>query len=364
MKIAVLAHIRHAIAEPFSGGMEAHCAILCRGLRAAGHDVTLFAAAGSQDPQLVEICPAPYDDVLPWNLYRGSPELMQYQHDAFERAKAAIMAGNFDVVHNNSLYPDVIEWMAGQGIPCVTSQHVPPFKSMTDAVATASHHRNAQFTVTSDSQLSLWSDTCRRNMRCVPNGIDCSAWMPSDDIANYFTWIGRIVPNKGLAQAAAAARIANVELRIFGPIEDAPYFAEHVEPLLDNGVEYYGHARGGELADVLARARGALVTPLWDEPFGLVAAEALACGVPVLAFDRGAMREVIGDCGVVVPAGNINALADAIKSADSIDRIACRDRALRKLSVEAMIAGYENCYRDAMDYAADYAAAEPASVAA
>ena len=109
MKIAVLAHIRHAIAEPFSGGMEAHCDALCRGLRAAGHEVDLFAAEGSHDPGLVPICAAPYDDVLPWRIYRGTRELAAYQRDAFEQVLMRIGPGGYDVVHNNSLFPEIIE---------------------------------------------------------------------------------------------------------------------------------------------------------------------------------------------------------------------------------------------------------------
>ncbi len=355
MKIAVLAHIRHAIAEPFSGGMEAHCAGLYQGLRDAGHDVTLFAAAGSTDSDLVEICEAPYEAVLPWNRYRGTPQLTQYQDAAFDRAKTVILNSNFDVIHNNSLYPGIIEWAALHAIPCVTSQHVPPFKTMADAVAAASASAAALFTVTSDSQLLLWDGPSRRNMRCVPNGIDTDVWRPGATVGDYFSWAGRIVPNKGLAEAITAARIAGVKLRIYGPIEDVSYFTDRIEPLLRDGVEYHGHARGASLAQSVAGARGALVTPLWDEPFGLVAAEALACGVPVLAFDRGAMREVIGHCGTVVPPGDVDALAAAIGNADRIDRAGCRKRAVEHLSLGAMIAKYESCYASAIRGAADAA---------
>ncbi|MGB3740277.1 MAG: glycosyltransferase [Pontixanthobacter sp.] len=361
MKIAVLAHIRHAIAEPFSGGMEAHCAGLCDGLRVAGHDVTLFAAAGSRDANLVEICADPYETVLPWSLYRGSDILSAYQKSAFERAQAHIEAGDFDVVHNNSLHPGVIAWAADAGIPCVTSQHVPPFGSMADAVGEAAPYAHVQFTVTSGSQLDLWSSPCRTNMRVVPNGVDCERWQPVDSCGEYLTWIGRIVPNKGLAQAVAAARIANVPMRIFGPIEDVSYFADRVEPLLSGGLEYHGHARAADLVPVLAASNGAVVTPMWDEPFGLVAAEALACGVPVIAFDRGAMREVIGPCGIVVDGGDVGALAKAMGRIHTIDRAACRERALRDLSVSAMIAGYEKCYADAIDHAAAAPLAGPAA---
>lgn len=344
VKIAVLAHIRHAIAEPFSGGMEAHCNMLCRGLRAAGHEVDLFAAEGSDDPCLIPICDAPYDEVLPWSVYRGTRELAAYQREAFERVLMRIGAGEYDVVHNNSLFPEIIEWCALAGIPCVTSQHVPPFGNMFDAVLSASAYPNIGATVTSRDQLTLWSQKGCEALDVVPNGIDSDLWKPSEKVGNYFTWVGRIVPNKGLAQAVQAARKAGVRLKIFGPVEDAGYFATEVEPYLSGGIEFHGHRAGPVLRKEVAGARGALVTPLWEEPFGLVAAEALSCGTPVVGFDRGALSEVVGDCGFLVRSGDIEALADSIGKVGRIERTACRKRAMERFSIQTMIEGYERCY--------------------
>ena len=344
MKIAVLAHIRHAIAEPFSGGMEAHCDMLCRGLRAAGHEVDLFAATGSSDPSLVPICDAPYDEVLPWRVYRGTCELAAYQRGAFERVLMRIGAGDYDVVHNNSLFPEIIEWCAHAGIPCVTSQHVPPFGSMFHAVQAASDHPHVAATVTSHDQLSLWKQKGCSALEVVANGIDTQVWIPSGEVGDYFTWVGRIVPNKGLGQAVRSSRQAGIRLKVFGPVEDASYFADEVEPYLTGGIEFHGHKSGDVLRKEVAGARGALVTPLWDEPFGLVAAEALSCGTPVVGFDRGALAEVVGDCGYLVKSGDVDALALAILSVGRIERAACRRRALERLSIQAMIRGYEDCY--------------------
>ena len=344
VKIAVLAHIRHAIAEPFSGGMEAHCDMLCRGLRSAGHEVDLYASAGSSDPCLIPICDAPYDEVLPWRVYRGTDELARYQRDAFDCALARIGTGQYDVVHNNSLYPEIIEWCANSGMPCLTSQHVPPFGTMFDAVEQFCDRPHIGFTVTSNDQKALWAARGCDSLDVVPNGIDTDCWMPVAEVGDYLTWVGRIVPNKGLAEAVRAALKARAKLRIFGPVEDAAYFAEKVEPYLVDGIEFHGHRHAENLRKEVACARAALVTPMWDEPFGLVAAEALSCGTPVIGFDRGALAEVVGDCGLLVPGGNIDALADAITMADNIDRNACRSRAVAKMSVGAMIAGYEDSY--------------------
>ena len=351
MKIAVVAHIRHAIAQPYRGGMEAHCDMLCAGLRAAGHEVTLFAANGSTDEGAVAICDAPYDEVLPWAIYRGSRELADFQRTAFERVLLTIGAGDFDVVHNNSLFPEIIGWCAQAGQPCVTSQHVPPFGAMYDAVEAACHLPHARFTVTSSDQRDIWSKRGCDRLDVVHNGIDISAWVPVDrgkDAEPYLTWVGRITPNKGLAEAVRAARIAGLPMRIFGPVEDAVYFSEKVEPFLADRIEYRGHRSLDFLRAEVAGAAAAVVTPLWEEPFGLVAAEALACGTPVAAFDSGAIREVVGPSGILARPGDVAGLARAMTDVISFDRAACRRRAVEHLSTEAMIAGYEAIYEAAV----------------
>lgn len=344
MRIAVLAHIRHAIPEPFNGGMEAHCAMLCHGLRAAGHQVDLSAATGSDDACLIPICDAPYDQVLPWSVYRGTERLADYQRAAFGRVFAHLEDRRYDVVHNNSLFPEIINQCAEAGIPCVTSQHVPPFAIMVEAVRIACDEPHVGITVTSRDQQSLWRKRGCDGVEVVSNGIDTEAWCPVDEAGDHLTWVGRIVPNKGLAEAVRAMAIAGAKLRIFGPIEDADYFSSHVEPFLDKEIEYCGHRSADTLRKEVASARGALVTPMWDELFGLVAAEALSCGTPVVGFDRGALAEVVGDCALLVEGGDVEGLADAIARVGSISRAACRQRAVQQLSIPAMIAGYERCY--------------------
>lgn len=352
MKIAVVAHIRYPIAEPFCGGMEAHTHQLCAGLRAAGHSVTLFAPEGSQDANLVPIC-APYDAVLPWEVFRGTPRLAAFQTEAFARAFRSIREDAFDVVHNNSLFPDLIGWLADERIACVTSLHVPPFESLVEAVSSVSLRHGAVVTVPSSSQADIWQARGCADLRVVPNGVDTARWHPSPAHEDYLVWTGRIVPNKGLAHAIRAARIAGARLRIYGPIEDASYFAAEVEPWLGEQISYRGHLPARSLGSEIAGARGALVTPMWDEPFGLVAAEALACGVPVAAYDRGALGEVLGPCGILVPGGDAAALAEAIPALAAIDRTMCRQRAIETLSVPAMIARYEACYTAAIEGAGE-----------
>ncbi|KLE35932.1 glycosyltransferase [Aurantiacibacter luteus] len=344
MKIAVLAHIRYPVAPPFMGGMEAHCSALCAGLVARGHTVTLFAAPGSATAaRLVPISPVPYEERLPWHQWRGTAELNVFQADAFAAAWSAIGAGSFDVVHNNALYPQLLAWAERDGVPMLTSQHVPPFAAMHEAVRRAAGNPLLQVSVTSTSQLALWADPPPANLSCVYNGIDTAAWQPADRTGPLL-WSGRITPNKGTAQAVAAARQADVALDLVGTIEDAAYYANEIEPLLDERRCYLGHCSGADLRERVSRARALVMTPMWDEPFGLVAAEALSCDVPVIAFDNGAMREVVGDCGTIVPAGDVGGLAAAMRQPPALPAGQARARAERMFSIAAMIDGYERLY--------------------
>jgi glycosyltransferase involved in cell wall biosynthesis len=142
--------------------------------------------------------------------------------------------------------------------------------------------------------------------------------------------------------AIDAARKAGIALRVAGHAVDEVYFKEQIQPRLGPGVDYLGHLQRPELAAELAQAAVALITPCWEEPFGLVVAEALACGTPVVAFDRGAMRDLISaEVGCLVPANDVAALAAAIPVALGKSRQACRARAEAQWSHDLMLERYE-----------------------
>ncbi len=346
MRIALLAHVRQRIAQPFMGGMESHSWYLAEGLIARGHDVVLFAS-GDSDPRFAidPVLDEHYERTFPWAEHRGSAPLIAHLDAGYAAACDRIARGGFDVVHNNSLHRFPIAPARTARVPTVTSLHVPPYDALHGFV-TASIMPTHRVTVTSHSQLRAWfPDGAPADASVVHNGIDPAAW-PFSPAGEGAIWCGRITPNKGTHLAIRAALLAEVPLVLFGSIEDPAYWSVEVEPLLGPTIRYGGHLEGRALAAELGRAGVFLFTPCWDEPFGLVAIEAMACGLPVAAFDRGAACEVIGEAGRFAPADDAVALAAAIRDALAIPRAVSRARVERLFSRDVWLDRCEALYRD------------------
>lgn len=161
-------------------------------------------------------------------------------------------------------------------------------------------------------------------------------------------WTGRLVPEKGPHLAIDAARACGRPLDLAGPVIDTGYFDAEVAPRLGGEVVYRGHLARQELAALVGAASVALVTPQWDEPYGLIVAEALACGTPVVAFARGGIPETLApQCGRLVAAGDVTAMAAAVAEAARLPRAAARRRAETHCSIEVVVDRLEAIYAGA-----------------
>ncbi|MGW7313789.1 glycosyltransferase [Streptomyces sp. NPDC054854] len=349
LRVALIASARFPIREPFAGGLEAHTWWLAHALHRRGHHVELFAAPGS-DPALgareLSVRRSTLSDAARSDVSMPSAMWMEEHHAYLGLMLDLARDGEhrFDVVHNNSLHHLPVAMASALRVPVVTTLHTPPTPWLESAI-TAQDSCPVTFTAVSRFTADAWQATvpCARVVR---NGIDMDFWRPGPGGGD-LVWSGRLVPEKAPHLAIEAVRAAGMALRLAGPISDQAYFADRIEPLLGEDVRYVGHLDRRELAELLGSASAALVTPGWDEPYGLVVAEALACGTPVCGFDRGALSEILTpDCGLLAPPGDVEALAELIPRAMKLDRRDARRRAQQFCSLDRTADAYTDLYEE------------------
>ncbi|MDB9526754.1 glycosyltransferase [Oscillatoria sp. CS-180] len=342
MKIAIIAHSHYPISEPFAGGLEAHTFHLTKQLQLSGHKVTLFAASGSD--QTLPIVPF----LEPTAVEHFSPkhQIVEYRENRYSALMDFLKHSDFDVVHNNSLHYVPLERVNELPMPMVTVLHTPPFPSLVSGFRAGMKARNHFVISVSKSVAHDWQNKLPQlKTTLIYNGVDTRYWLPFGLPRKQAIWVGRITPEKGTHWAIKAASLANIHLNICGPIHDADYFNQQVKPRLNKQTVYLGCLDAHTLAREVAQASVLLCTPCWDEPFGLVVAEALASGTPIAGFDRGALAEVLTpETGVLVQEC-VTSLAIAITKAQRLCRHACRRRAIRLFSLDTMVQRYVELYQ-------------------
>jgi glycosyltransferase involved in cell wall biosynthesis len=343
VKIALLSHMHHPIAEPYQGGTEAHTAMLAEALVQRGHDVTMFAKEGTVSSAAVfPLVPRDFEFVN-----RASALVRKQQQgflaEAVHHSIEEIREGGFDVVVNNSL--SSLPYSSMRDIPMLTILHTPANLDDVTAIVTRPGWTPSplhSYATVSETNAAGWRGLLPE-VRVVLNGIKLDDWpstqRPTPRLA---VWAARITKEKGLHLAIDAARLAGMEIEFAGPISRRDYFDAEITPRLGRDVRYRGHLTHAELADFLASGEVFVASPLWDEPFGLTVVEALACGTPVATLPNGAVPEIVGDtAGSVATSTDATALALAMLAARRIRRSHARD-ASRRFAFDAMIDGYES----------------------
>lgn len=351
LDIAMIAGVRFGVAEPHAGGLERHTDVLARELVRNGHRVTVFAGSCADAPS--EEPPYRWEPIVDHPIRVSDtaradvsmpPETFMVEHDAYLDVFDRLSDRAFDVVHNNSVH--YLPVISRDVRPVVHTLHTPPTPWLESAHRIGRRRRQ-------DTTVSVSFDNAQRWPgivdRVVHNGVDVDRWTAGPGGGGYAFWSGRIVPEKGAHLAVAAARRAGMPLLIAGPMFDHEYFERSIEPFLGDDCRYVGHRDVAELSSLLGAAEVAVVTPRWDEPFGLVVAEALACGTPVAAFGRGAVPELLdAETGVCAPADDVDALAEAMITASRMQRERCRQHAEEDFSAARMAARYERVYAAAV----------------
>jgi len=335
MRIAVLSPISWRTPPLHYGPWESVVSLLTEELVQMGLDVTLFATGDSRTSgKLVAVCPHPYSED-----HSVDPKVAECLHisEIFERA------AEFDIIHNHFdflplTYSGLVE------TPVVTTIH--GFSSPSIVPVYKKYNDRGHYVAISDSDKSPELDY----VATIHHGIDVAQFPFSGAKGEYLLFFGRIHPHKGVYEAIQVAQRIGMKLVIAGIIQDQDYFATEVEPHIDGTtVDYLGSVGPDRRANVLGGALALLHPISFDEPFGLSLVESMACGTPVVAFNRGSMPEIIrdGETGYIVE--DIEGAIDAVAKVTSINRSTCRADVEKRFSSTRMARDYVRVYQEILD---------------
>lgn len=333
------------------GGTEWSIANLTKGLVNLGHDVTLFATKGSQTPAKLAYTfdKSFLDQNIPWSA--ALPAFIHY-HEAFKLAK------DYDIVHahlssgTDMMLLTFLSDLTKQGIPNLLTIHSRwPYDkySQMDQMFLKLYGKNISSLNISKAMTKFLPDQLR-HAGVLPNSINLELMKFNAKGGNYLTWIGKIIPNKGLKEAIIAAKKSKMKFIFAGVVDkfkqdSLAYFEQEIKPMIDGKqVIYLGPANLDLKNKLLGNAKAFLNLIHWEEPFGMVMIESMACGTPVIAFNRGAVPEILkhGKTGFIVK--SLGEVIAAVGKVNKIDRRICRQHVESNFSNETIAKKAEEFY--------------------
>jgi glycosyltransferase involved in cell wall biosynthesis len=329
MKVAVLAPVAWRTPPRHYGPWEQVASNITEGLIQKGIDVTLFATGDSVTAgKLASICERGYEED-----HDQDAKVLECLHISNLMEKAS----QFDIIHNNFdflplTYSGLIK------TPVITTIH--GFSSPKIVPVYKKYNSTGHYVSISNSDRSRELSY----LATVYNGLNIKDFEFNETPGEYLLYFGRIHPDKGTAEAIEIAKKSGRKLLIAGLVQDANYFKEKVEPWLSEQIEYLGNAEPAKRKSLLGKALALLHPISFNEPFGMSVAEAMLCGTPVIAYNRGAMPELIkhGETGFLV--NNISEAVDAVDLLKNINRRDCHTWAAAQFSSEKMVDDYLRLY--------------------
>ena len=331
LRVAMLAPIAWRVPPRHYGPWERVVSLLTEELVRLGVEVTLFATADSlTTARLSATAPGGYEE---------TPDLDVKVEEALHLSSLFGRAAEFDLIHNHADFLP-LSYAGLVSTPTVTTIHgfsgpriLPVYRQMNGrstyvSISNADRHPELSYAAT------------------IYHGLDLSELAFDVQGGESLVFFGRMHRDKGAADAVRIARAAGRPLLLAGIVQDRRYFEEEVEPLLGQGVRYLGSVGPQERERLLGGALALLHPIHFDEPFGLSMAEAMACGTPVIAYNRGSVPEVVGsEGGFIVPEGDEAAAVWAVQAAVSFDRQAARARVEQLFTVQRMAQEYLKVYQ-------------------
>ena len=323
------------------------------GLDARGHKLTYFGTKGSHlrvsDVQTSTLRPFIHHNHDLQELLGSTDLFTLYLPSLYDQALVRDMfrraaAGEYDLLHFH-------HFESAMPYACLFPQ-VPVVYTLHDAIDPRRREVIETFLSPNQHFISI-SNSQRRGAPDIPyaatvyNGIDTHHFVPTGAAEDYLLFVGRIIPEKGVKEAIQVALQSNSRLYIIGsvPPSEQWYFDTHIKPHLSDKILFLGLMDKNQLVRYYQKARALLMPVQWEEPFGLTMAEAMACGTPVIAFNRGSVPEVVMDGKTGFVTSSISEMVAAVKRIDTIRRSDCREHVLTHFSVEQMVDGYEHALR-------------------
>jgi len=330
MKVAVLSPVAWRTPPRHYGPWEQIASNITEGLVKLGIDVTLFATGDSvTSAKLFGVCDSGYEEDK-----TQDAKVLECMHIS----NLMEQAGNFDIIHNNFDFLP-LTYSALIKTPIITTIH--GFSSPKIIPVYKKYNASGHYVSISNSDRSPELNY----LATVYNGIDRAHFEFNDKPGDYLLYFGRIHHDKGTAEAIAIAKKSKRKLLIAGLVQDETYFREKIKPELNGNIQYIGNAEPGRRNELLKNAYALLHPINFNEPFGMSVAEAMLCGTPVIAFNRGSMPELIKHEKTGFLVDTLDEAAEAVEQVKKLDRRDCEKWSSSKFSSEKMVSDYLDLYK-------------------
>ncbi|MFH0979419.1 MAG: glycosyltransferase family 4 protein [Candidatus Roizmanbacteria bacterium] len=359
MKILVVSLLKRKVTPDMLASRPRIIFEIVSGLVKKGHQLTLLGTGDSHIPG-VEITPVIEKDFVSMPPYEN-PFYAETAYLVKLAKKIEEIGNNFDIIHNHT-YPEFINLLISKNVktPIVSTIHAQYFPELDDVL---SLFPNTYLISISQAHRQLFKKT--KIYKVIYNGIDTNIFSYQEKKDDYLLWLGRLskaknpdgsfMDPKGIKWAIKLAQETGSRLMLGGNIEDMDFYNKDVKPHLSDKIKWLGPVSSEltltkpEVAGLMQKAKAFLMTINWYEPFGLVMAEAMSCGTPVIGFNRGSVKELIvdGKTGfVIIPEKGIEGLKEALGKIGTINSKDCREHVLKNFSTETMVDNYEKTYNE------------------